>query len=75
MLSKLYYIILPLSSNDCVLLCRTRALTELKSRLAGHLAELQYIRDASSQSEIPDVSQTPEMEDVWEEVTKAVAER
>ncbi|XP_073348713.1 LOW QUALITY PROTEIN: nesprin-2a [Pagrus major] len=51
---------------------RTRALTELKSRLASHLAELQYIQDAS---EIPDVSQKPEMEDVWEEVTKAVAER
>ncbi|XP_044023969.1 nesprin-2 isoform X2 [Siniperca chuatsi] len=54
---------------------RTRALTELESRLAAHLTELQYIQDASSQSRIPDVSQTREVEDVWEETAKAVTER
>ncbi|XP_031717653.1 nesprin-2a isoform X2 [Anarrhichthys ocellatus] len=54
---------------------RTRALTELESHLAGHLAELQHIRDESSQSGIPDVSQTREGEDAWEEATKAVTER
>ncbi|KAF1376843.1 hypothetical protein PFLUV_G00215650 [Perca fluviatilis] len=54
---------------------RTRALTELESRLAGRLAELQHIQAASSQSGIPDVSQTREVEGVWEEATKAVTER
>ncbi|XP_037606336.1 nesprin-2-like isoform X2 [Sebastes umbrosus] len=54
---------------------RTRALTELESRLAGHLAELQHLQDESSQSGIPDGSQTREVEDVWEEATKAVTER
>lgn len=62
-------------TNDCVICCRTRALTELESGLAGHLAELQYIQEASSQSGIPDVTQTREAEDVWEETTKAVTER
>ncbi|KAI3364132.1 hypothetical protein L3Q82_010949, partial [Scortum barcoo] len=54
---------------------RTRAFTELESGLTGHLAELQYVREASSQSGIPDVSQTREAEDVCEETTKAVTER
>ncbi|XP_034756192.1 nesprin-2-like [Etheostoma cragini] len=54
---------------------RTRSLTELESRLASRLAELQHIQDASSQSGIPDVSQTREVESVWEEATKAVTER
>ncbi|KAM6906809.1 nesprin-2a [Lycodopsis pacificus] len=54
---------------------RTRALTELESHLAGHLAELQHIRDESSQSGLPDVSQTREGEDAWEQATKAVTER
>ncbi|KAK1889404.1 Nesprin-2 [Dissostichus eleginoides] len=54
---------------------RTRALTELESRLAGHLAELQYIREESSQSGVSDVSQTREAEELWEEATKAVTER
>ncbi|XP_068433248.1 nesprin-2a [Clinocottus analis] len=52
---------------------RTRALTELQSRLAGHLAELQHIQDESSQS--GDGSQTREVEDAWEEATKAVTKR
>ncbi|XP_076613023.1 nesprin-2a [Chaetodon auriga] len=54
---------------------RTRALTELESRLAGHLAELQNIQDAPSPSGIPDMSQTREAQEVWEEAAKAVAER
>ncbi|XP_054474146.1 nesprin-2-like [Anoplopoma fimbria] len=54
---------------------RTRALTELESCLAGHLAELQHIQDESSLSGIPDVSQTREVEDVWKEAKKAVTER
>lgn len=62
-------------TNDCFICCRTRALTELESRLAGRLAELQNIQDASSQSRIPDVSQSREVQDVWEETTKAVTER
>ena len=55
--------------------CRTRALTELEGRLVGRLSELQHVQDASSQSGLSDVSQTREVEDVWEEATKAVAER
>ncbi|KAM9339272.1 nesprin-2a [Symphorus nematophorus] len=51
---------------------RTRALTELESRLAGHFAELQHIQQTSPQS---DVSQSKEVEEVWEEATKAVTER
>ncbi|XP_035534355.1 nesprin-2 isoform X4 [Morone saxatilis] len=54
---------------------RTRALTELESNLARHLAELQHIQDASSQSGISDVSHTREVKDVWEEATKALTER
>ncbi|XP_078030046.1 nesprin-2a isoform X4 [Epinephelus lanceolatus] len=54
---------------------RTRALTELESRLAAHLAELQHMQDAALQSEIPDGSQTREGEDVWKEAKKAVSER
>ncbi|XP_045916269.1 nesprin-2 isoform X3 [Micropterus dolomieu] len=54
---------------------RSRALTELESRLAAHLTELQYIQEESSQSRNPDVSQTREVEDVWEETKKAVTER
>ncbi|XP_068564553.1 nesprin-2a [Cebidichthys violaceus] len=54
---------------------RTRALTELERHLAGHLADLQHIRDESSQPGNPDGSQTREGEDAWEEATKAVTER
>ncbi|XP_059211817.1 nesprin-1 [Centropristis striata] len=54
---------------------RTRALTELESRLAGLLTELQHIQDASSQSGVPDVSHTREVEELWEEATKAITER
>lgn len=50
-------------------------MTELESRLAAHLTELQYIQEESSQSRNPDVSQTREVEDVWEETKKAVTER
>ncbi|XP_040920887.1 nesprin-2a [Toxotes jaculatrix] len=53
---------------------RTRALTELESRLAGLLSELQDIQQASS-SGISEVSQSTEVEGVWEETTKAVTER
>ncbi|KAM7367651.1 hypothetical protein PAMP_013936 [Pampus punctatissimus] len=54
---------------------RKRTLTRLESHLASHLSELQYLCDTSSQSEIPDESQTREVEDLWEETTKAVTER
>ncbi|XP_054871829.1 nesprin-2 isoform X5 [Amphiprion ocellaris] len=54
---------------------RTRALTELESSLAGLLSEVQYIQDATSQSGILDEDQIREMEDLWEETTKAVTER
>lgn len=62
-------------SNDCILPCRTRALTRLESQLASHLSELQYLCGASSQLGIPDESQTREVEDLWKETTKAVTER
>ncbi|CAN9507959.1 unnamed protein product [Ophioblennius macclurei] len=54
---------------------RTRALTELERTLAGLLPEVQYIRGASSQSERPDETEKTEVEDLWEEATKAVSER
>ncbi|XP_022057033.2 nesprin-2-like [Acanthochromis polyacanthus] len=54
---------------------RTRALTELESSLAGLLSEVQYIQDATSQSGILDEDHIREMEDLWEETTKAVTER
>uniref|UniRef100_UPI0037E98A37 nesprin-2a n=1 Tax=Semicossyphus pulcher TaxID=241346 RepID=UPI0037E98A37 len=54
---------------------RTRALKELESRLSVHLAELQHIQGAASHAAIPDGSQTRDVEEVWEETTKAVAER
>ncbi|XP_063350729.1 nesprin-2 [Pelmatolapia mariae] len=50
---------------------RTRTLTELESRLA----EVQYVRGASSRSEIPHESQNREVEDLWEEATKAVTQK
>ncbi|XP_071323734.1 nesprin-2a isoform X2 [Trachinotus anak] len=53
---------------------RTRALTELESRVAGLLCERQHIQDASS-SGFYDVSQSSEVEDEWKETTKAVTER
>ncbi|XP_067338852.1 nesprin-2 isoform X4 [Channa argus] len=53
---------------------RSRVLKELQCRLAGLFAELQHIEDASS-SGIPDVSQTGEVENLWEETTKTVTER
>ncbi|XP_029966670.1 nesprin-2-like [Salarias fasciatus] len=54
---------------------RTRALTELERALAGLLSEVQYIRGASSQSELPEERETAEVEDLWEETKKAVTER
>lgn len=60
------------NSNYRIICCRTRALTELERRLAGNLSELQNIQDASSRLGIPE---TREVEDVFEEATKAVAER
>ncbi|KAK5852699.1 hypothetical protein PBY51_006549 [Eleginops maclovinus] len=54
---------------------RTRALTELESRLAALLSELQHMREESSQSAVSDGSQTGETEELWEEATKAVSER
>ncbi|KAK2855974.1 hypothetical protein Q5P01_004709 [Channa striata] len=53
---------------------RSRVLTELQSRLAGLFTELQNIQDASSLG-ISDVNQTREVENLWEEATKAVTER
>nr|XP_046228198.1 nesprin-2 isoform X4 [Scatophagus argus] len=53
---------------------RTRSLTALECRLAGHLGELQYIQDAS-RSGLTDVSQTRAVGDVWKEATKAISER
>ncbi|XP_014270043.3 nesprin-2a isoform X9 [Maylandia zebra] len=54
---------------------RTRTLTELESHLADLLSEVQYVRGASSRSEIPDESQNREVEDLWEEATKAVTQK
>ncbi|XP_062293145.1 nesprin-2 isoform X5 [Scomber scombrus] len=54
---------------------RTRALTKLDSQLACHLSELQYLCGASSQSAVPDDSQTSAVEDLWKETTKAVTDR
>ncbi|KAK5903261.1 hypothetical protein CgunFtcFv8_007057 [Champsocephalus gunnari] len=54
---------------------RTRALTELESGLAGHLAELRHIREESSQSGVSGVSQAREAEELWEEASTAVTER
>ncbi|XP_069371611.1 nesprin-2a isoform X5 [Paralichthys olivaceus] len=45
---------------------RTRVLTELESRVVGLLSELRHVQD---------VSQSSEVDDVWEEATKAVTER
>lgn len=50
--------------------CRTRALTELERDLVGRLPELQHVKDASRPSE-----KTRELDDAWEEATKAVTER
>lgn len=50
-------------------------MTELESRLAGHLPELQFTQDASSQSGILDVIKSWKLEDVWEDASKAVTER
>ncbi|KAM8832006.1 nesprin-2a isoform 3-T3 [Spinachia spinachia] len=54
---------------------RTRALTKLDSRLAVHLAELQHAQDAASQSGMQDVSPSREVEEAWEEASRAVTER
>ncbi|XP_039874015.1 nesprin-2 isoform X3 [Simochromis diagramma] len=54
---------------------RTRTLTELESHLADLLSEVQYVQGASSRSEIPDESQNREVEDLWEEATKAVTQK
>lgn len=51
--------------------CRTRALAELHSRLT----ELQHAQDTASQSENQNVSPPRELEDAWEEATKAVTDR
>uniref|UniRef100_A0AAQ6IQR6 KASH domain-containing protein n=1 Tax=Anabas testudineus TaxID=64144 RepID=A0AAQ6IQR6_ANATE len=53
---------------------RSRVLTELESRLAGLYDDLQHVQDASS-SGSPDLSQSREVENLWEETTKAVRER
>ncbi|XP_029984215.1 nesprin-2a [Sphaeramia orbicularis] len=56
---------------------RTRALMGLENRLAGHLSELQDIRE-TSQSENQDVVQgfcDSEVENVWDVTTKAITER
>ncbi|XP_034436669.1 nesprin-1-like [Hippoglossus hippoglossus] len=53
---------------------RSRVLTELESRLAGLLPELRHVQDSSS-SGLYDVSQSSEVDDVWEEATRAVTER
>ncbi|CAB1413946.1 unnamed protein product [Pleuronectes platessa] len=45
---------------------RSRVLTELDSRLSGLVPELRHLQD---------VSPSPEVEDVWEEATRAVTER
>lgn len=50
-------------------------MTKLDSQLANHLSELQSLCGASSQSAVPDQSQTRELEDLWKETTKAVTER
>nr|XP_040016362.1 nesprin-2 isoform X2 [Gasterosteus aculeatus aculeatus] len=50
---------------------RTRALAELHSRLT----ELQHAQDTASQSENQNVSPPRELEDAWEEATKAVTDR
>lgn len=49
-------------------------MTELESGLAGHLPELQLIKDASPQS-VLDLTQSRELKDAWEEATKAITER
>lgn len=61
--------------NDCIVRCRMRALTELESGLAGRLPEFQLTQRASSQSDILDVGESRELEDVWQEATQAVTER
>lgn len=62
------------SRSDLQSIFRTRALTELESGLAGHLPELQLIKDASPQS-VLDLTQSRELKDAWEEATKAITER
>ncbi|KAM3603169.1 uncharacterized protein V6R79_017666 [Siganus canaliculatus] len=57
------------------LLQRMRAFVELDRRLAGHLPELQHIRAASPPSGAAEVGQSRELEEAWEEATKAVTER
>ncbi|XP_041832728.1 nesprin-2-like [Melanotaenia boesemani] len=54
---------------------RTRALTELESHLACLLSEVQFLRNASSQSGTLNENQTKEMEDLWEKTTRTVSER
>ncbi|XP_014859415.1 PREDICTED: nesprin-2-like isoform X6 [Poecilia mexicana] len=54
---------------------RTRALTELESFLAGLDSEVQYVHDASSESDFPKENQSREVEDLWEETRKATSER
>ncbi|XP_026174095.1 nesprin-2a isoform X2 [Mastacembelus armatus] len=53
---------------------RTRVLTELECHLADLHSELQHVQDAFS-SGIFDESPGREVEDLWEETTKAVTER
>lgn len=49
-------------------------MTELESGLAGHLPELQLIKDAPPQS-VLDLTQSRELKDAWEEATKVITER
>ncbi|XP_015245715.1 PREDICTED: LOW QUALITY PROTEIN: nesprin-2-like [Cyprinodon variegatus] len=54
---------------------RTRALTELESRLANLGSEVQYIRDAFSKPGIAEENQSSESEGLWKETMKATSER
>lgn len=56
------------------IISRTRVLMELESLLAGLLPEVQHIRGTSPPSENLHEGQSREIEELWEEVTKAVAE-
>lgn len=53
---------------------RSRALIKLESCLSGLHTELEHIRGAS-QSERCDVTLNQELEELWEETTKAISER
>ncbi|XP_037837524.1 nesprin-2 isoform X2 [Kryptolebias marmoratus] len=54
---------------------RMRVLTELESPLSVLVSEVQSIREASSQSGVLEENQTREVQDLWEETTKAITKR